>query len=713
MTLAPFRSCLLAFAVTALLAQAPLTYPATRKADVVDGYHGTQVADPYRWLEDDRSGETAAWVEAQNQVTQAYLGGIPERKAIEARLTKLWDYEKYGAPSKRGKFYTYSYNTGLQNQGVLYVTTDLKDKGRVLLDPNTLSADGIVSLGGTVFTEDGRFMAYALSKGGADLSVWKVRSVEPGQDLADELPLGRNGVGGWAKDNSGFYYTRYPLPKDRSALTGVFKNQQLFFHKLGEAVAKDAVVYERPDQPDWGFGAHVTDDGRWLVLYQNQGTDRRSRIFLKDLAKPGAQVEPWLDKFDATYRVVGNDGATFYVFSDQGAPRGRLVAIERTKPESKDWKTLIPEAPGRDVLAGVNLVANRFAATWRIDALNKVRLYDLSGKVEREIALPGVGSLAGFGGRREDTEAFFGFTSYNLPATLYRYDFASGKSEVFRQPKAAFDPAAFEVKEVFYPSKDGTKIPLFLAYRKGLKLDGQNPTLLYGYGGFNIPASPRFSPATVAWLEMGGVYAEACLRGGSEYGREWHEAGKLRHKQNVFDDFIAAAEWLIKEEYTSTPKLAIHGGSNGGLLVGACLTQRPDLFGATLPAVGVMDMLRYHKFTIGWMWKSDYDSSDDPDGFKYLMTYSPLHNLKPGVKYPPTLVTTGDHDDRVVPAHSHKFIATLQADQAGPGPVLTRIETNAGHGMGKPTAKQIAERADEWAFLFKNLGMSLPAGFSQ
>jgi len=707
------RTCLLALAATALVAQSPLVYPVTRKADVVDDYHGTKVTDPYRWLEDDRSTETAAWVEAQNRVSRSYLDGIPERKAIEARLTRLWDYEKYGAPSKRGKYYTYTYNSGLQNQALLYVTTDLKDKGRVLLDPNGLSTDGTMSLGGTVFTEDGRFMAYSLSKGGADLNIWKVRSVETGQDLPDELPLGRNGVGGWAKDGSGFYYTRYPLPKDRSALTGVFKNQQLFFHKLGTPVAQDAVIYERTDQPDWGFGAGVTDDGKWLVIYQNQGTDRRSRIFLRDLTRPDAKVEPWLDKFDATYRVVGNDGDTFYVFTDQGAARGRLVAIERGKPEPKDWKTLIPEGPGRDVLGGVSLVANRFAATWRIDALNKVRLYNLKGKLEREIALPGVGSLMGFGGRREDTEAFYGFTSYNLPTTLYRYEFSTGRSEVFRQPKVAFDPAAFEVTEVFYASKDGTKIPMFLTHRKGLKLDGQNPTLLYGYGGFNVPASPRFSAATVAWLEMGGVFAEACLRGGSEYGREWHEAGKHKNKQNVFDDFIAAAEWLIKEKYTVTPKLAIHGGSNGGLLVGACMTQRPELFGATLPAVGVMDMLRYHKFTIGWMWKSDYDCSDDPAGFKYLMSYGPLHTLKPGVKYPPTLVTTGDHDDRVVPAHSHKFIATLQAAQGGPAPVLTRIETNAGHGAGKPTTKQIAERADQWAFLVKNLGMKLPAAFAQ
>jgi len=701
----------LAVAASALVAQMPSAYPVTRKGDVVDDYHGTKVADPYRWLEDDRSAETAAWVAAQNQVTQGYLGQIAARKPIETRLTQLWDYEKYGAPSKRGNNYIYSYNSGLQNQGVLYVTTDLNDKGRVLLDPNTLSTDGTVSLGGTVFTEDGRYLAYSLSKGGADLNVWKVRHVESGQDLPDELPLNRNSVGGWAKDGSGFYYTRYPLPKDRSALTGVFQNQQLCFHRLGTPVTQDAVIYERPDHPDWGFGASVTDDGHWLVISQHQGTARRSRIFLKELTKPIAKVEPWLDRFDASYHVVGNDGDTFYVFTDQGAARGRLVAIQRIKAESADWQVLIPEGPGRDVLAGVNLVANRFAATWRIDALNTVRLYDVKGKLEREIALPGVGALSGFGGRRKDTQAFYGFTSYNQPTTLYRYDFTTGKSVLFRQPKVLFDPARFQVTEVFYPSKDGTKIPMFLAHLRGLKLDGQNPTLLYGYGGFNIPAAPSFSPATLAWLEMGGVYAQACLRGGSEYGREWYDAGKLANKQNVFDDFIAAAEWLIQAKYTSTPRLAIQGGSNGGLLVGACLTQRPDLFGAALPAVGVMDMLRYHKFTIGWGWKSDYDCADDPIGFHRLMTYSPLHTLRPGVKYPPTLVTTGDHDDRVVPAHSHKFIATLQAAQGGSAPVLTRIETNAGHGAGKPTTKQIAERADVWAFLVKNLGMKLPTGF--
>ncbi|MCX6546465.1 MAG: prolyl oligopeptidase family serine peptidase, partial [Acidobacteria bacterium] len=419
------------------------------------------------------------------------------------------------------------------------------------------------------------------------------------------------------------------------------------------------------------------------------------------------------DKFDAAYSIEGNDGDNFFVKTDQGAPRGRFVKVSLKAREAKEWTVLLPEGPGRDVLASVNLVGGRIAATWRIDALQKVRLYSLEGRLEKEISLPGVGSLSGFGGRRSHPESFYSFTSYNQPTTLYRYDFNTSKSEVFRQPKVDMDAAAFEVTEVFYPSKDGTKIPMFLAHRKGLKLNGQNPTLLYGYGGFNIPAAPGFSPATLAWLELGGVYAQACLRGGSEYGREWYDAGKLRNKQNVFDDFIAAAEWLIKEKYTSTPKLAIHGGSNGGLLVGACMTQRPELFGAALPAVGVMDMLRYHKFTIGWGWKSDYDCSDEAEGFKYLMTYSPLHTLKAGVKYPPTLVTTGDHDDRVVPAHSHKFIATLQAAQGGTAPVLTRIETNAGHGSGKPTAKQIAERADQWAFLVKNLTMTLPKGFGK
>jgi len=473
------------------------------------------------------------------------------------------------------------------------------------------------------------------------------------------------------------------------------------------------VVYERPDQPDWGFGAGVTDDGHWLVISQRQGTERKNRVYLKDLRKAGSPVVPLFDRYDGSYAILGNDGDTFYVHTDAGAPRHRIVAVDLKDPKPSAWKDLVPEGKGRDVLSAADLFGDTLVVTWKTDALNLVKLYDLKGRFLKAIKVEGLGNVSGFNGRRQDTETFYTFTSYNQPPTLYRYDLKTGTSTVFRQPKVDIKPAEFEVKEVFYPSKDGTKVPMFLAYRKGLKLDGTNPTLLYAYGGFNIAMSPGYSPVAQVWMEMGGVYAVACLRGGSEYGKTWWEAGKRETKQNVFDDFIAAGEWLIKEKYTSTPKLAIHGGSNGGLLVGACMTQRPELFGACLPAVGVMDMLRYHTFTIGWMWKSDYMSSDTPEGFANLIKYSPLHNLKPGVKYPPTLVTTGDHDDRVVPAHSHKFIATLQAAQAGPAPVLTRIETNAGHGAGKPTTKQIAERADQWAFLVKNLGMKLPPNFGQ
>ncbi|WP_243315981.1 prolyl oligopeptidase family serine peptidase [Geothrix paludis] len=713
MTCIRSRACALALAATALMAQAPLQYPATRKADVVDDYFGTKVTDPYRWLEDDHSAETAAWVEAENKVTRAYLAQIPERKAIEARMTRLWNYEKYGAPSKHGKYYVYSYNSGLQNQAVVYLTERLEEKGRVLFDPNALSQDGTVALGGLRFSEDGTFVAYSLSKGGSDVSTWKVRNVATGADLPDAFPAGRMAVNDWAKDGSGFYYTDYPKVAAGKALTAVYKNQKLFFHKLGDPVEKDAVVYERPDQPDWGFGAQVTDDGHWLVISQRQGTERKNRVFLKDLRKAGSPVAPLFDKYDGSYSILGNDGDTFYVHTDAGAPRHRIVAVELKDPGPKAWRDIVPEGKGRDVLAGADLFGDTLAITWKVDALNVVKLYDLKGRFLKEIKPEGLGNLSGFNGRRQDTETFYTFTSYNQPPTLYRYDLKTGKSTVFRQPKVDIKPAEYEVKEVFYPSKDGTKVPMFLAYKKGLKLDGTNPTLLYAYGGFNIAQSPGYSPISQVWMEMGGVYAVACLRGGSEYGKEWWEAGKREKKQNVFDDFIAAAEWLIKEKYTSTPRLAIQGGSNGGLLVGACMTQRPDLFGAALPAVGVMDMLRYHTFTIGWMWKSDYMSSDTSEGFANLIKYSPLHNLKPGVKYPPTLVTTGDHDDRVVPAHSHKFIATLQADQAGSAPVLTRIETNAGHGAGKPTAKLIAERADLWAFLVRNLHMKLPVSFAQ
>ncbi len=690
---------------TALSAQAPLAYPPTRKADVVDDFFGTKVADPYRWLEDDNSPETKAWVEAQNKVTFGYLEQIPQRAKIQARITKLWDFEKYSAPFKRGKRYFYSYNTGLQNQAVLYVTEDPKAKGRVLLDPNTLSKDGTVALSGISLTEDGRLMAYSVSVAGSDWQTWKVRDVATGQDLADEIQWSKASGASWRKDGSGFYYSRYEAPKEGGALTGVNNNHMLCFHKLGTPQSEDRLVYQRPDQPEWYLGGSVTDDGRWLVISAGKGTNPESSLFLQDLAKPGSPVEPFLDKMDATYGIVDNEGDRFFVSTNHGAPRNRLVAIRRGQTDPAQWTEIIPQAKGKDVLESVSLVGGRFVATWMRDAHSAIEFYDLKGKKTGALALPALGTAGGFGGRREDTETFYTFGSFTYPGTIYRLDLKTGKSSVFRTPKVAFKPADYEVKQVFYPSKDGTKVPMFLVHKKGLKLDGQNPTLLYGYGGFNVPLTPGFSVSRMVWLEMGGVYAMANLRGGGEYGLDWYDAGRKDKKQNVFDDFIAAAEWLIAHKVTSTPKLAINGGSNGGLLVGACLTQRPDLFGAAVPEVGVMDMLRFHKFTLGWGWKSDYGSSETKEGFDTLMKYSPLHTIKPGVKYPPTLVTTGDHDDRVVPAHSHKFTATLQAAQAGAAPILTRIEVSAGHGAGKPTAKAIAERADVFAFLVKNLGM--------
>lgn len=699
------------FLSSCLVAQAPLNYPETKKSDVVDDYFGAKVAEPYRWLEDDNSSETKAWVEAQNRTTFGYLEQIPERERIKGRLTRLWNFEKFSAPSKKGQRYFYSHNSGLQNQFVLFVTENLKDTGRVLLDPNTLSKDGTVALSGTSISENGKYLAYAISVAGSDWQTWKVRDIDTGKDLADEIQWSKFSGAAWTKDAKGFFYSRYDAPKEGDAMKGVNKFQKVYFHRVGTPQSQDELVYERKDQPDWGFGASVTDDGRWLLISQSEGTERKNRLFIKDLAKPGRAIEPFLDRFDASYHVVDNDGETFFVQTDQGAPRYRLVAIRKGQTDPKQWKELIAEGKGKEVLQGVNLVGERFVAFWMKDAHTAITFHDLKGRFQKELSLPALGTAGGFGGKRKDMEAFYTFASFTYPSTIYRYDFKAGKSQIHKAPKVDFDPTVYEVEQVFYPSKDGTKVPMFLVHKRGLKLDGQNPTLLYGYGGFNASMTPSFSPTRLVWLEMGGVYAIANLRGGAEYGKDWWEAGKREKKQNVFDDFIAAGEWLIANKYTSTPKLAINGASNGGLLVGACMTQRPELFGAAIPEVGVMDMLRYHKFTIGWAWKSDYMSSETKEGFANLMTYSPLHKLKPGVKYPATLVTTGDHDDRVVPAHSFKFAATLQADHAGESPVLIRIETSAGHGAGKPTAKVIQERADVWAFLVKNLGMTLPSDF--
>ncbi len=686
-----------------------LQYPQAHKGDLVDDLHGRKVPDPYRRLEDPNSPETKAWIEAENRVTFGYLEQIPARTWLKERLTKIWNYERFGPPSKHGDWYVFSKNDGLQNQAVIYKTRSLEATPTVLIDPNTLSKDGTVALGSLSFSDDGKYLAYSLAASGSDWLEWRVRDVATGTDLPDLVKWSKFSSAAWLKDGSGFFYSRYDAPKEGATYTGVNRFQKVFFHRLGTSQDADVLVFERPDQPDWGFSADVTEDGRFLLIVQWEGTKPENRVFVKDLARPGSTIRPFLDHFDADYTIVGNDGERFYALTDKDAPRRRVVAIELSKPEAPDWTTLVPEAAGTDVLGSVRMVGNRFVATWMVDAREVVKLYGVDGTFEREVTLPAIGSVSAFTGRRGHQESFYSFSSFAYPGVVYRYDFKNAASTVFRKPTVDFSPETFETVQVFYPSKDGTRVPLFLTYKKGLQKNGKNPTLLYGYGGFNIALPPSFSPATIAWMEMGGIYAQANLRGGSEYGKAWYDAGRLRNKQNVFDDFIAAAEYLVREQYTSTPKLAISGGSNGGLLVAAAMIQRPDLFGAVLPAVGVLDMYRFHKFTIGWAWKSDYGDPEVQEDFETLMKYSPLHNLKSGTAYPPTLITTSDHDDRVAPAHSFKFAAALQAAQGGPAPVLIRIETKAGHGAGKPTTKIIEERADVFAFLVKTLDIDVTA----
>jgi prolyl oligopeptidase len=678
-------------------------YPPARKSDQVDDYHGLKVADPYRWLEDPDAAESRAWIEAQNKLTFDFLNRIPQRERIKARLTKLWDFEKYSVPFKEGSRYFYFKNDGLQNQDVLYTLPSLDAAPRVLLDPNLLSKDGTVALAGLAISDDGRHLAYALSNAGSDWQEWKVREVESGRDLPDHIRWAKFSGASWTLDGKGFFYSRYDEPNEKTKLEDANYFQKLYYHKLGAPQSDDVLVYERKDQKEWGFGGDVTEDGRYLIINVWQGTDPKNRIFYKDLQATEPRVVELISAFDASYSFIGNDGPVFWFRSDLNAARGCVLAIDTRKPARDDWKVVVPEA--RETLEGVSLVGEHFIASYLKDAHSQIKVFDLGGKLVREMMLPGLGTAAGFGGKRKDAETFYAYTSFTAPTTIYRYDVKTGQSTLYRQPKVDFDPAKFETKQVFYNSKDGTRVPMFITHKKGLKLNGQNPALLYGYGGFNVSLTPAFSISRVVWMEMGGVYAQPNLRGGNEYGEQWHLAGTKARKQNVFDDFIAAAEWLIANQYTSTPKLAINGGSNGGLLVGACMTQRPDLFGAALPDVGVMDMLRFHKFTIGWAWTSDYGSPDDADDFKALFAYSPLHNLKSGVKYPPTLITTADHDDRVVPAHSFKFAAALQAAQAGDAPTLIRIETKAGHGAGKPTAKIIEEISDRWGFLVRVLKM--------
>ncbi|MBD2327393.1 prolyl oligopeptidase family serine peptidase [Alkalinema sp. FACHB-956] len=682
--------------------QTSLIYPTSKTVNQVDDYHGVAVSDPYRWLEDADSAETQAWVEAQNKVTFDYLETIPQRSEIQARLTKLWNYEKYGLPFKRGDRYFYYKNDGLQNQSVLYTLETLDAEPKVLLDPNQLSEDGTVALSGIAITDDGKRLAYGISKSGSDWQEWQVREIATGQDLSDRVQWVKFSRAAWTKDGQGFFYARYDEPNEQTQFAAVNYYQKLYYHRLGTPQSADQLIYERPDQKEWGFGSYVTDDGRYLIISVWQGTDRRNLLFYKDLTQPDALVVELINTWEASYGVIENEGSTLWIQTDLDAPRGRVIAIDLTQPDKAHWREIIPQAA--ETLQGVNVLNDQFVLTYLKDARSQVKIHSLDGSLVREVVLPGLGSVGGFGGKREDTETFYSFTSFVTPNMIYRYNLLTNESSLFKQPQLQFEADHYETRQVFYPSKDGTQVPMFITHRKGLELNGNNPTLLYGYGGFNVSLTPAFSVSNLVWLERGGVYVVANLRGGGEYGEAWHEAGMKLKKQNVFDDFIAAAEWLIAQHYTSPKKLAIAGGSNGGLLVGACMIQRPDLFGAALPAVGVMDMLRFHKFTIGWAWISEYGSPENSEEFKALYAYSPLHNLKPGTHYPATMITTADHDDRVVPAHSFKFAAALQKAHQGPNPVLIRIETKAGHGAGKPTTKQIEEATDKWSFLLANLG---------
>ena len=680
---------------------ASFEYPPTHRSDQVDNYHDTTVADPYRWLEDVDSQETRDWVKAQNQLTFSYLKQIPARPKIRERLTKLWNYERFGLPAKRGAYYFFTRNNGLQNQSVLHVAETLDGPARILLDPNTLSDEGTVALANWVPSPDGKLLAYGLAADGSDWREWRVLHVHDGQMTMDHLEWIKFSSVSWTADSQGFFYSRYDAPPEGKQFTGTNYFQKLYYHRLGDRQEQDQLIYERPDHKEWGFGGYVTDDGRYLIISVWKGTLRKNQLLYKDLTKPDSLVVELLTGFDAEYDFVGNDAEHFWIATDRDAARRQVVRISLKNPAPEHWQSILKES--EHVLENIQLVGQRFLVTYLKDAHSLVQVFSLQGELIQQLELPGIGSARGFGGRSTDQETFYTFTNYNTPSTIYRFDIPNRTSTIYRQPKVLFDPQDYETRQIFYRSKDGTRIPMFISYRKGMGDPSQRPTILYGYGGFDISLTPSFSVANLVWMERGGIYAVANLRGGGEYGRAWHEAGMLANKQNVFDDFMAAADFLVSEGYTRRDQLAIRGGSNGGLLVGAVMTQRPDLCAAALPAVGVMDMLRYHKFTIGWAWVSEYGSSDDPDQFANLLRYSPLHRLTTGTQYPATLVTTADHDDRVVPGHSFKFAAALQYANRGTNPVFIRVESKAGHGAGTPTSKQIEIQADILAFLEKVL----------
>jgi prolyl oligopeptidase len=699
-----------ALAVSQLAAQSTLHYPVARKGDQVDKYFGTSVADPYRWLEDTDSPETKQWVEAENALTFEYLNAIPERAAIKEQLTRLWNYPKYAVPLKRGKDYFFTENSGLQNQAVLYMQRGLKGVKKVVLDPNTLSTDGTVALGPWNPTENGKYLAYAVASAGSDWEEIRVRDIEKARDLPDTLKWVKFSGIAWTKDHKGFFYSRFAEPKSENALLAANEGQKLYYHRIGDAQAKDQLILERPDHPHWNINAAVSDDGEYVIIYVVDGTNPNNRIFFIDLGNPGKPkidnpLVTLIDDAESQNRVIDNAGDMFFLQTNLDAPLGRVVTVDINKPAKKYWRTVIAE--GADKMEDVELIGGHLVVHTLKDAHSVLQLYGLRGGVAATIKLPGIGTIAAISGKPDEWEMFYAYVSYLQPASIYRYDIEKRTQLPFHIAKLPVDSTGYETHQLFATGKDGTRIPIFVTSRTGLTLDGSHPTILYAYGGFDLNQTPAFSPSMLQWISMGGVFAVAVIRGGGEYGRAWHESGMLAKKQNVFDDFIAAAEYLISQKYTSSKKLAIRGGSNGGLLVGAVEVQRPDLAAVALPAVGVMDMLRYQKFTIGAAWAPEYGTSDDSTQFKTLFAYSPLQNIKPGTAYPATFITAADHDDRVVPGHSFKFAATMQAAQSGSAPILIRIDSKAGHGGGKPTGKQIDVATDELAFTAKNLGMSL------
>ena len=677
-----------------------LTYPQTKKVDTIDTYFEAKIADPYRWLEDDRSAETEAWVKEQNGVTFNYLSTIPFRNKIKERLTQIWNFEKRSAPFKKGSKYFFYKNDGIQNQSVLYVQEGLNGTPKVLLDPNILAADGTVSLGGLSISKDGKYLGYSINRAGSDWSEIYVMEIESGKKLQDEIKWVKFSDIAWKGD--GFYYSAYDAPKGGSELSNKNEFHKVFYHKLGDAQSKDELVYEDKEHPLRNFSAGITEDKSLLLLYGSESTSGTT-LAVKDLRKPNAPFVWLVKNFENNYGVVHNEGNKLYVITDKGAPKYQLLEIDITgKPDYENWKKIIPEST--DLLESVSLCNGKFVAKYLKDVTTRLYIFNMNGKKESEIQLPGICKVDAFDSDKDDSLAFFSYNTFTAPASIYKYNIVTNKMDVWFKPTIDFKSDDYETKQVFYTSKDGTKVPMFITHKKGVKLDGSNPCFLFGYGGFNSYYSPEFRIDRAVFLDNGGIYAIPGLRGGGDYGEDWHKAGTKCQKQNVFDDFIAAAEYLVKEKYTSHDKLAIHGRSNGGLLVGAVMTQRPDIAKVAIPTVGVLDMLRYHEFTIGWAWATDYGTSENKEEFDCLIKYSPLHNVKE-VEYPATLVTTGDHDDRVVPAHSFKFIATLQEKQKGKNPVLVRIDVNAGHGAGKPTAKQIEEYSDIWSFIFYNLGM--------